>query len=285
MATQPRSETRRRSPESMSEPVRSRSQAAPEGTEEARRPRDPDDMPAFPEPRRLLAEVLGTFALTAVAAGGDVAARITSGQVTDVARAVAPGLLVMAFVYALGDVSGAHFNPAVTLGFALRRLFPLRWLLAYWVAELAGALLAAAGLRLLFGQAADAGVSVPHVARGPALVIEMFLSFVLLTVVLGTADRHRLVGPNAAIAVGATIALCGLIALPLTGASMNPARSSGPAVAAARIGDLWIYWAGPMLGALLAVAFTSTVHGGEPRDRDQVEAAAGREPGRVGDGG
>ena len=245
---------------------------------------DPEDAPVVPQPGRLLAEVLGTFALTTVAAGGDVAARMTAGQVTDMARAVAPGLLVMAFVYALGDVSGAHFNPAVTLGFALKRLFPVRWLVTYWVAQLAGALLAAAGLHVLFGGAADAGVSVSHVATGPALAIETFLSFLLLTVVLGTADRHRLVGPNAAIAVGATIALCGLIALPLTGASMNPARSSGPAVAVGRIGDLWIYWLGPMLGALLAVGFTAAVHGETPRDHEQVEAAVGREPGREGEG-
>src|SRR5919198_5540411 len=119
----------------------------------------------LPEPRRLVAEVAGTFALTSVATGADIAASLTGGEVSAGARAVAPGLVVMALVYALGDTSGAHFNPAVTLAFTIRRLFPVPWLLAYWVCQLAGAILAGAALAVLFPSEAHAGISTPHVAH------------------------------------------------------------------------------------------------------------------------
>ena len=191
-----------------------------------------DEFAAAPGARRLLTEFVGTFALTSVAAGVDTAARLSGGQIDLVARSLAPALLVMAFIYALGDASGAHFNPAVSLGFTLRRLFPFSWMVQYWVAQAAGALLAGIGLVLLFGQgAAQAGVDTPHVAAATALVLESFLSWILLTVILGTADRHRLIGPNAALAVGGAITLCGLTAKVISGASMNPARSLGPALA------------------------------------------------------
>ena len=224
---------------------------------------------------RLVAEMIGTFALTFVAAGADTIASITNGEVTPAARAVAPGLLIMAFVYALGDTSGAHFNPVVTLGFALRRLFPPAWVPAYWLAQLTGAIAAALLLRALFGDAAAAGISTPHVSGPVAVVIEVVLAWLLLTVILGTADRARLIGPNAAIAVGATIALCGLVALPIEGASMNPARSLGPALVNGRLGDTWIYVVGPALGMAVAVAATWYLHGAQPRDEKEIEAATG----------
>jgi aquaporin Z len=230
--------------------------------------------------RRLLSESFGTFALTFVAAGADTTATLSGGEIGAAARAVAPALLVMALIYALGDVSGAHFNPAVSLAFALRGLFPPSWLARYWGAQLAGALAAALVLRGLFGSAADAGVSAPHVASGVALAIEVILTGFLITMILGTADRHRVIGPNAALAVGGTIALCGLIALPIEGASMNPARSFGPAVAAMNLADLWIYWLGPAIGALLAVGLTRALHGPPPRDGDAADAAQGRSEGR-----
>jgi aquaporin Z len=230
----------------------------------------------LPEPRRLVAEVAGTFALTAVAAGADVAGQLTGGQVSPAARAVAPGLLVMALVYALGDTSGAHFNPAVTLAFTARRLFPVPWLLAYWVCQLAGAILAGAALAVLFPSEAHAGISTPHVAHPVAFVIEVFLTTLLITVILGTADRSRIVGPNAAIAVGATIALCGLIALPVEAASMNPARSIGAEIVLLRVDELWIYVLGPFAGAALAVALTTGLHGATPRDERQIEVATGK---------
>lgn len=246
----------------------------------SRREKEPRDTEEtwLPEPRRLLAELFGTFALTAVAAGADVAAQVSGGEVGSAARAVAPGLLVLALVYALGDTSGAHFNPAVTVAFTTRRLFPVPWLFAYVLVQVVGALLAAFALVVLFPASAAEGVSKPHVDAPIALAVEVFLSTVLVTVILGTADRHRIVGPNAAIAVGATISLCGLIALPLTGVSMNPARSIGPAVVLGRLDDLWIYVFGPILGALLAVGLATALHGPMPRDPEQVEAATGKPP-------
>jgi aquaporin Z len=156
----------------------------------------------------------------------------------------------------------------------LKRLFPVAWLAPYWLAQLAGAVGAALLIRALFGSAIEAGVSTPHVAADVALAIEITLSAILVTVILGTADRARIVGPNAAIAVGGTIALCGLIALPIEGASMNPARSAGPALVTADVGDLWIYVVGPVLGALVATMVTRLLHGQVP-DAPAREAAQG----------
>jgi len=226
-------------------------------------------------PRRLLAEILGTFALVFVAAGADTMAEVSGGAISVAARAVAPGLMVGALIYAISDASGAHFNPVVSLAFALKGLFPVAWLAPYWVAQLAGALAAAIVLAVLFGQALAAGVSTPHVTAATALAIEALLSAILVTVILGTADRARIVGPNAAIAVGGTIALCGLIALPIEGASMNPARSIGPAVVAGRLADLWIYVLGPIAGAVLATVVTTALHGAGTADERSTEAARG----------
>jgi aquaporin Z len=230
-----------------------------------------------PGPPRLLAEAVGAFALTSVAAGADVAAYVTGGQVSTEARAIAPGLLVMALIYALGDVSGLHINPAVTLGFTLKGHFPWRWLPGYWLAQLAGATAAGLALVGLFGQAsATAGVNEPHlVAPIAAVAIEVFLTWLLVMVILGTADRANLVGPNAALAVGGTIILCGLIALPLEGASMNPARSTGPAIAALQLSNLWIYWIGPMIGSVLAVVSARFLHGPKTSGEGSARAAKG----------
>lgn len=224
--------------------------------------------------RRIAAEVVGTFALVFVAAGGDTMARVSGGEIGVAARAVAPGLLVGAFILAIGDASGAHFNPVVSLGFALKRLFPVPWLPIYWACQLVGALGASALLRILFGDALAAGVSTPHVSGWSAVVIEAVLTWLLVTVVLGTADRSNLVGPNAAIAVGATIALCGLVALPLEGASMNPARSAGPAIATGELSNLWIYVVGPALGALVAVVVARIAHGSAPTGEQKPREAA-----------
>jgi aquaporin Z len=229
-----------------------------------------------PGPHRLAAEVIGAFALTSVAAGADVAAAITGGQVSYEARAIAPGLLVMALIYALGDVSGLHINPAVTLGFTLKRLFPWRWLPTYWLAQLLGAVAAGVALVALFGPtSAQAGVNEPHIDSLAALAIEVFLTWLLVTVILGTADRAHLVGPNAALAVGGTIILCGLIALPITGASMNPARSTGPALATGDVSDLWLYWLGPMVGSMLAVAVAGFLHGARTSGGESEKSAKG----------
>jgi MIP family channel proteins len=243
----------------------------------ARSPLEPSDRGVVETSwaRRIAAEVVGTFALVFVAAGGDTMARVSGGEIGVAARAVAPGLLVGAFILAIGDASGAHFNPVVSLGFALKRLFPVPWLPIYWACQLVGALGASALLRILFGDALAAGVSTAHVSGWSAVVVEAVLTWLLVTVVLGTADRSNLVGPNAAIAVGATIALCGLIAQPIEGASMNPARSLAPALVTGRLDDAWIYVLGPLAGTLVAVALTLLLHGARSDDRRAREAAQG----------
>ena len=225
--------------------------------------------------RRVAAETFGTFALVFVAVGGDAMAVVSGGQVSVAARAVAPALMVAALIYAIGDVAGAHLNPVVSLAFALKRLFPVRWLVPYWASQFVGAVAAALVVRWLFGDAVRAGVSMPHVPDRTALVLEIVLTWLLVTVILGTADRHRLVGPDAAIAVGGTIALCGLIALPIDGASMNPARSLGPALIAGDLGHVWIYLVAPAIGAALAVLLTRFLHGPTEADKEAAQAAQG----------
>ena len=140
-------------------------------------------------PRRLTAETFGTFALVFVAVGADTMAAVSGGRVSEAARAVAPALMVAALIYAIGDVSGAHLNPVVSLAFAFKRLVPVTWLVPYWVAQLAGAILACLLVRALFGDAVRAGVSTPHVPDGTAVAIEAVLTWLLVVVILGTADR------------------------------------------------------------------------------------------------
>jgi aquaporin Z len=225
------------------------------------------------ELRRLLAELLGTFALTMVAAGGEVIDRISGGEIGLAGRVIAPGLLVLALIYSIGNVSGAHFNPAVTLAFSLRRDFPWARLPGYWVAQLAGAAAAAALLVRLFGDVAHLGATEPHHGVVASLIMEMVLTWLLVTVILGTATRYRLIGPHAAIAVGATIALDGLFAAPVSGASMNPARSLGPALVSGSLANSWIYVAGPFAGAAIAVVSTWLLHGRQKSE--ESEAASG----------
>ena len=203
-------------------------------------------------------------------------AHVSGGEVSTAARAAAPALMVAALIYSIGDTSGAHFNPAVSLSFGLKRLVPAWWVPLYWVAQVVGAILAASVLRILFGDGIESAVSRPKLIDPPgALVLEVILTVFLVSVILGTADRFRVVGPNAALAVGATIALCGLVALPIEGASMNPARSIGPAIVAGRLGDLWIYVTGPLLGGIVGVGLTTFLHGRVEHDAKSREAARG----------
>lgn len=255
--------------------ARTRERREPErATErEVERQRDPRPEPTMAV--RVLAETLGSFALTFAAAGADTVADMSGGEVTPFARAIAPGLAVLAMIYALGDRSGAHYNPVVTLAFTLRRLFPPAWVGPYWIGQLAGALAAGIVLEALFGDAARAGVTTPKLVDPlTAVVIEVLLTTLLATVILGTADRYRVIGPDAAIAVGATIALCGLVALPIEGASMNAARSLGPALANGRLEDAWLYIVGPAIGAVLAVGLARLLDGPPPRDDSKPREAA-----------
>lgn len=214
---------------------------------------DDNDNDARTEARRLLAELIGTFALVFVTAGADVI-KAVGGEIDFAARLGAPGLVLMAMIYVLGPVSGAHLNPAVTLGFALHGDFPWRRVPGYWAMQIAGAVLAALLLRGLFGLARNVGATLPHHSVFASLIMETVLTFLLVLVILGVATDHRLIGHSAALAVGGTIAFGGWFAAPISGASMNPARSFGPALVDGRLGDYWIYVAGPFAGAVFAVA-------------------------------
>ena len=217
----------------------------------------PDFLDPVHEWRRLFAETWGTFLLVLVAAGGGVVAARSGGAVTLGMIVVAPGLMVMAIIYFMGTVSGAHLNPAVTLAFAVRRNFPWRRVPGYVLAQMIGGLAAALFLRALFGTVGALGATVPGsgIGSGTALAMEVVLTAGLVNTILGTASGARNIGANGAIAVGGYIALAGLWAAPISGASMNPVRSLAPDLVRGDLGTAWIYVVGPVVGALIGVAF------------------------------
>jgi aquaporin Z len=231
--------------------------------------------------QRLTAEAVGTFVLTLVAAGADVLDGVTAGGIGHTARYLAPGLVVAALIFTLSGVSGAHINPAVTLAFLARRVLPLRDACAYWLVQLAGGIGAGLTLRAIFGERAHYGATRMNLAL-PAidgLAIEAILTAILVLVILGTLEQKAVVGKNAAIAVGFTIAALGLCASPISGASMNPARSLGPSIATLSFTDWWLYLAGPVAGALVACALVQLIYG-SATDGEQ-EAAKGKDAANV----
>src|SRR5579872_1637449 len=193
--------------------------------------------------RRAFAETWGTFLLVLVAAGGGVVAAMSGGKVTLGMMVVAPGILVMAIIYFMGDVSGAHLNPAVTLAFAVRRNFPWKRVPGYIVGQVIGGIGAAVFLRAMFGTVGALGATLPGsgVTNGKALAMEVVLTAGLVNTILGTASGARNTGTNGAIAVGGYIALAGLWAAPVTGASMNPVRSLAPDLVRSDFHTTWIY--------------------------------------------
>jgi aquaporin Z len=217
----------------------------------------PDFLDSELEWRRLLAETWGTFLLVMVAAGGDVVRALSGGSVSSAMIVVAPGLMVMAIIYFMGAVSGAHLNPAVTLAFAVRRNFPWRRVPGYLIAQVIGGIAAAVFLRTMFGNVGSLGATVPGPAIGgfKAMVMELVLTAGLVNTILGTASGARNIGTNGALAVGAYVALAGLWAAPISGASMNPVRSLAPDLVRGDFSTSWIYLAGPILGALVGVCF------------------------------
>jgi aquaporin NIP len=204
----------------------------------------------MPLGRRLGAEALGTFALVFFGAGAIMVAA-EYGSFGQLGIALAFGLVIAAMVYALGHISGAHLNPAVTFAFALSRHFPWRLVAGYWLAQAAGAIAAAFLLRASLGNVADVGATLPSGSDGQSFLWEIVLTFVLMLVIMAVATDTRAVGEAAALAIGGTIALDALVGGPVSGASMNPARSLGPALAAHELDALWIYLLAPPLGAAL----------------------------------
>ncbi len=198
------------------------------------------------------AEGIGTFSLVFAGCGAIVINTVSGGQVTHVGIGLVFGLIVAAMIYATGHLSGAHLNRAVTLGFVLARHFPLQRMAGYWLAQLAGALTAALSLRLLFGDVAHLGSTLPSGSVWQSFALEALLTFFLMFVIMAVATDTRAVGQAAALAIGATVGLCALFAGPISGASMNPARSLGPALASATWTAQWIYLTAPFLGAALA---------------------------------
>jgi aquaporin Z len=215
------------------------------------------------EYRRLFSEVWGTFLLVLVAAGGGViGATAYGGGLTLAMKALAPGMMVMGVIFFMGTISGAHLNPAVTLAFAVRGNFPWRRVPGYIVAELVGAILAAWVLQLMYGNIIN-GATEPtsHVSIWVAMLTEAILTLGLVSVILGTASGARNVGINGALAVGAYIGLVSVWGAPVSGASMNPARSLAPELIGGNLTHYWIYLVGPIIGAMVAVGFEFILKG------------------------
>lgn len=213
--------------------------------------------------RRLFGELLGTFFLVLAAAGGGMMDHAFAGEIGRAAAVTAPGVMVMAIILFMGKVSGAHLNPTVSIGFALRGDFPWRWIPGYVVAQLAGAVLAAWFLQSVIHVSAVYGANYPalHYTATDAFWMEAVLTFGLISVILGTASGAQNVGLFGAIAVGGYIALAGLWASPISGASMNPARTFGPELVALTFTDYWVYVGGPLFGTIAAVAAAFALRG------------------------
>jgi aquaporin Z len=203
--------------------------------------------------RKFLAEFLGTFAMVFAGTGAIVINAESGGAITHLGVALTFGLIVLVMIYSLGDVSGAHMNPAVTLAFAVAGLFPFAAVLIYLAAQFSGALLASLTIHLLFPQNINLGATLPAGPPMQSFVLEVILSGILMFVILNVSHGAKEKGITAGIVVGAVIALEALFAGPICGASMNPARSLGPAIVSGHLEHLWIYLVAPVLGMLVAI--------------------------------
>jgi aquaporin Z len=222
---------------------------------------DFDDMGL--EWRRLFSEILGTFMLVMAGAGGAVVNAVSHGAISRTAAVAAPGLTVLAIILFMGAVSGAHLNPIVTIAFGLRSDFPWRRAMGYIIVQLIGATLAVLFLKAVFGNVGQLGATLPGpgIHNWQAMLIELALTAGLVSTILGTASGAQNVGALSAVAVGGYIVLAGLWSSPISGASMNPARSFGPALVGNDWSSYWVYLVGPLAGALLAVLFAVVLRG------------------------
>ena len=233
-------------------------------------------MQTSPLARALAAEAIGTFALVFAGAGAIMVDAKTQA-LGQVGIALTFGLVIMAMIYAVGHISGAHFNPAVSFAFALTRHFPWTRVLGYWTAQLAGALAAALLLRASLGDLANVGATLPTGSDGRAFLWEVVLTFFLMFVIMAVATDTRAVGEAAAIAIGGSVGLDAMFGGPITGASMNPARSLGPALAAGELDAIWVYLLAPLAGAALGALTYQFVRGEATRPAELLEGVSEEE--------
>ena len=210
--------------------------------------------------RKFAAECFGTFALVFAGTGAIVINDVSSGAVTHVGVALTFGLIVLSMIYALGDVSGCHLNPAVTLGFFAARRFESRLVVPYLISQILGALLASGALRLMFPTHATLGATLPAGDPLQSFVLEFILTLILMFVILSVSTGAKEKGILAGVAVGSVIALEALFAGPICGASMNPARSLAPALVSLKLDSLWIYLAAPIFGSCAGVLIFRCIH-------------------------
>ena len=203
--------------------------------------------------QRFLAEAIGTFALVFAGTGAIVVNDMGQGVISHLGIALTFGLVVMAMIYAVGDISGAHLNPAVTLGFWLARRLPGTDIIPYVASQLFGALAASVLVRVLLGPHSTLGATLPTGSMGQSFFLEIVLTFLLMFTILNVATGAKEKGATAGLAIGAVVALAALFGGPISGASMNPARSLGPALVSGQLQFLWLYLLAPVLGSGLAV--------------------------------
>jgi MIP family channel proteins len=211
-----------------------------------------------------IAEFVATFCLVFAGCGAVVVDTVSHGQITHVGVSIVFGLIIATMIYATGHISGAHINPAVTLAFAFTRHFPVRRVPLYWLAQVLGATAAALLLRGMFGNVSHLGATLPAGSDGQSFLMELVLTFILMFVIMAVATDDRAVGQAAAIAIGGTILLDAMFGGPISGASMNPARSIGPAIVSGTMDHLWVYIVGPVAGAMLGALGYELVRGEKP---------------------
>ena len=202
--------------------------------------------------KKYIAELIGTFALVFCGTGAIVIDQQTNGQVGHIGVAITFGLIVTSMIYAFGDKSGEHFNPAVTIAFSLANLFPKKQILPYIISQIIGAFIASAILKLLFPANLNLGATIPAGSNLQSFVLEIVLTFILMLTILFTSQGSKETGTMAGLAIGGVVLLEAMFAGPICGASMNPVRSLSPAIVSGNISTLWIYLTAPVLGAALA---------------------------------
>ena len=209
--------------------------------------------------KRNLAEMIGTFALVFCGTGAIIINEVSNGAVTHIGIAITFGLIILSMIYALGDISGAHFNPAVTIGFMIAKRINLSAAVPYVFSQLTGAILASATLYYLFPQSATLGATIPAGTDLQSFVLEIILTFFLMFVILNVSTDAKEKGITAGIAIASVVGLEAMFAGPISGASMNPARSLAPSLIGGNFNSLWVYLTAPFIGAAIAVVAYNTI--------------------------